>query len=73
MRYISNIVTVFSSTDYIYTHNFIVLYTDGLEGPHCLTLSKYGKGRLCESERWAMLERATEGEAEGEGESHGEN
>ena len=50
-----------------------MLYTDGLEGPHCLTLSKYGKGRLCESERWVMLERATEGEAEGEGESHGEN
>ena len=30
--------------------NFIVQYTDGTEGPHCLTLDKYGKGRVSEGE-----------------------
>ena len=38
--------------------NFIILYVDNSEGPHCLTLSKYGEGRLCEAERWVLLERA---------------
>ena len=36
--------------------NFIVLYSDNSEGPHCLTLSKYGKGQLRDSERWVLLE-----------------
>ena len=31
--------------------NFIISYVDG-EGPHCLTISKYGEGRLRDSERW---------------------
>ena len=35
--------------------NFIVGYEDG-EGPHCLTLDKYGQGLLCEGERWVLLE-----------------
>ena len=44
--------------------NFIVQYTDGTEGPHCLTLDKYGKGRVSEGERWVVLERGEEGEGE---------
>ena len=35
--------------------NFIIAYQDG-EGPHCLTLGKYGKGPLREGERWVLLE-----------------
>ena len=26
------------------------------EGPHCLTLSKYGQGPLREGERWVLIE-----------------
>ena len=40
--------------------NFIVQYMDGSEGEHALTLGKYGKGALCEGERWVLLERAVE-------------
>ena len=32
----------------------------GSEGEHALTLGKYGKGALCEGERWVLLERAVE-------------
>ena len=58
--------------------NFIILYTDESEGPHCLTLTKYGEGdgaRAAES--WVLLQRTDEGcggegelqhECEGEGE-----
>ena len=35
--------------------NFIVAYEDG-EGPHCLTLRKYGQGPLREGERWGILQ-----------------
>jgi hypothetical protein len=35
--------------------NFIIGYDDG-EGPHCLTLGKYGQGPLREGERWVMIE-----------------
>ena len=40
--------------------NFIVQYMDGSEGEHALALGKYGKGALCEGERWVLLERAVE-------------
>ena len=30
-------------------------YDDG-EGPHCLTLGKYGQGPLREGDRWVMIE-----------------
>ena len=37
--------------------NFIVLYSDGSEGPHCLTLSMCGQGQnVREAERWVLLE-----------------
>ena len=52
--------------------NFIVRYPDETEGPHCLTLGKYGKGPLREGERWVLLERSEEGEAEAEGEGQGQ-
>ena len=51
--------------------NFIVLYVDESEGPHCLSLTKYGQGRsVREAERWVLLERAPvepveDGDAEG--------
>ena len=35
--------------------NFIVEYADG-EGPHCLSLAKYGNGPLREGERWVLLD-----------------
>ena len=37
--------------------NFIICYEDG-EGPHCLTLGKYGEGPLSEGERWVLIESA---------------
>ena len=40
--------------------NFIIVYMDGSEGEHALTLNKYGKGPLGEGERWVLLERAVE-------------
>ena len=39
--------------------NFIISYEDG-EGPHCLTLGKYGQGPLSEGERWVLIESAVE-------------
>ena len=36
--------------------NFIIAYDDGSEGPHCLTLDKYGQGPVREGERWVLLE-----------------
>ena len=39
--------------------NFIIAYDDG-EGPHCLTVGKYGKGPLREGERWVLLEPVEE-------------
>ena len=46
--------------------NFIILYTDDSEGPHCLTLEMYGQGdSVREAERWVMLERVTESQDEG--------
>ena len=38
--------------------NFVITYSDGSEGPACLTLGKYGEKRLCDAERWVLLERA---------------
>ena len=35
--------------------NFIIGYDDG-EGPHCLTLAKYGQGPLRQGERWVLIE-----------------
>ena len=32
----------------------------GGEGPHCLTLGKYGQGPLSEGERWVLIESAVE-------------
>ena len=59
--------------NYIFTEgerqpaNFIVLYSDDSEGPHCLTLSMYGQGRsVRESERWVLLEQIPRDEAERE-------
>ena len=41
--------------------NFVVAYElDGAEGPHCLTLAKYGQGPVREGERWVLLEPAGE-------------
>ena len=45
--------------------NFIVQYCDDTEGPHCLTIGKYGKARLSDGERWVLLERSEEGERQG--------
>ena len=39
--------------------NFIIAYDDG-EGPHCLTVGRYGKGPLREGERWVLLEPVEE-------------
>ena len=41
--------------------NFVVTYLDEksnemTEGPHCLTLKKYGEGALRDAERWVLLE-----------------
>ena len=59
--------------NYIFTEgerqpaNFIVLYSDDSEGPHCLTLRMYGQGRsVRESERWVLLEQIPRDEAERE-------
>lgn len=41
--------------------NFVITYADG-EGPHCLTLEKYGQGRLSEGGRWVLLETIEEGQ-----------
>ena len=47
--------------------NFIVLYSDDSEGPHCLTLGMYGEGRsVREAERWVLLEQIPRVEAERE-------
>ena len=35
--------------------NFIISYDD-TEGPHCLTIHKYGKGQLSQGDRWVLLE-----------------
>ena len=41
--------------------NFVVAYDlDGAEGPHFLTLAKYGQGHVREDERWVLLEPAGE-------------
>ena len=40
-------------------NEFIISYEDG-EGPHCLTLGKYGQGPLSEGERWVLIESVGE-------------
>ena len=35
--------------------NFMCVYDDG-EGPHCLTLGKYGQGGVHKVEGWVLLE-----------------